>query len=190
MRSTALKVYVFKFRPSSHSDDFTLIAAYKDAKRAEKVKKALERLLRDMEENMDDYEADWSPDEAHVSLDGDRVWFEVYTAGYLDDVESVIRKVAKPESVEYYLNYQEITVRVRIPEGLTIESAMLVLDREEAEAIRWFRENCGEPRVEDCGGGYQLLEWFYSGDEIYYDDTLYVGFEFYVGDRDDWEVVE
>jgi len=188
MHSVSSKVYVFKFRPSSHSDDYTIIATYKDMKKAEKVKKALERLLKDMEENEDDYDVDWSPDEAYVSLDGNRVWFEVYTAGYLDDVESVIRKVAKPENIECYANYQEITVRVRIPEDLTIESAMLVLDKEEAEAIKWFRENCGEPEVKNCGDGTQILEWFYSGDEIYYDDTLYVGFEFHVGDRDNWEV--
>jgi len=188
MRRAAHKLYIFKFRPSSHSDDFTLIATYKDAEKAEKVKRALERLLKDMEENIDDYEVDWSPDNAHVSLDGNRVWFEVYTAGYLDDVESVIRKVAKPENIECYTNYQEITVRVRIPKGLTAESAMLVLDKEEAEAIRWFRENCGEPETMDCGDGTQILEWFYSGNEIYCNDTLYIGFEFYIGDRDNWEV--
>ena len=188
MRGVAHKVYVFKYRPSSHSDDFTLIATYKGAKRAEKVKRALERLLKDMEENIDDYDIDWSPDEASVSLDGNKVWFEVYTAGYLDDVESVIRKVAKPENIECYANYQEITVRVWIPKGLTIESAMLVLDKEEAEAIKWFIEKCEDPAIKECGDDMQILEWFYSGDEIYYDDTLYVGLEFYIGDRDNWEV--
>ena len=50
------------------------------------------------------------------------------------------------------------------------------ITKEEAEAIKWFREKCGEPKVIDCG------------DEIYYDDTLYVGFEFYAGNRDNWEV--
>ena len=188
MCMTARKVYVFKFRPSSHSDDFTLIATYKDEESARKVEDALKRLLKDMEENIDDYDTDWSPDEASVSLDGNKVWFEVYTAGYLDDVESVIRKVAKPENIECYANYQEITVRVRIPKGLTIESAMLVLDKEEAEAIKWFIEKCGKPAIKECGDNTQILEWFYSGDEIYYDDTLYVGFEFYIGDRDNWEV--
>jgi len=182
------KVYVFTFRPSSHSDDFTIIATYKDSKKAEKVKKALEKLLRDMDKNKDEYVVDWNPDEANVSLDGNKVWFEVYTAGYLDDIESVIRKVAKPNNIEYYKRYQEITVRVKIPKDLTIETAMLVLDREEAEAIRWLREKCGEPKVEDCGDGTQVLEWFYNGDEIYYDGTLYAGFEFYIGDRDNWDV--
>jgi len=182
------KVYVFRFRPSSHSEDFTVIATYKSVEKAEKVERALKDLLEDMEEHPDDYDIDWSPDEAYVSLEGNKVRFEVYTAGYLSDVESVIKKVAKPETIEWYRDYQEITVRVRVPKGLTVESAMLVLDREEAEAIKWFRENCGEPKVIDCGDGTQLLEWFYRGDGIYDDDTLYIGFQFYVGDRDNWEV--
>ena len=189
MCSSLSKFYVFKFRPSSHSDDYTLIATYKGTVRAEKAEKALKKLLKDMKDHSEDYDADWSPDEAHVSVSGKKVWFEVYTAGYLDDVESVLRKVAVPEEVECYSDYQELTVRVTVPKELTPESAMLVLEKEEAEAIKWFRENCGEPKVEDCGdGAHQTLEWFYSGDGISSDGTLYLGFEFYVGDRENWEV--
>lgn len=189
MDGAPLRVLVFKFRPSSHSDDYTLIATYKDGERAERVGKALRKLLKDMKDHLDSYDADWSPDEAYVSVSGNKVWFEVYTAGYLDDVESALRKVAVPEEVECYRDYQELTVRVKVPKGLMLESAMLVLDREEAEAIKWFKENCGEPKVEDCRDeAQQTLEWFYSGDGIYSDNTLYIGFEFYIGDRDNWEV--
>lgn len=100
-----------------------------------------------------------------------------------------MRKVAVPEDFECYQSYQEITVRVKVPKGLTSETAMLVLDGEEAEAIKWFKENCGSPKIIDCeDGANQVFEWFYKGDEIYYDGTLYVGFEFYVGDRENWEV--
>ena len=192
MRRADHKVYIFKFRPSSHSDDYTIIATYRDAGRAEKVRRALERLLKDMEKHPDDYNVDWSPDEARILLDGEKVWFEVYTAGYLEDVESVIRKVSKPENIECYRYYQELRVRVRVPKGLTAEVALLVLDKEEAEAIRWFRENCGEPKVIDCGDDTQILEWFYSGDGIYGEDedTLYIGFEFRIEDHGNWEVWE
>ena len=183
------KFYVFKFRPSSHSDDYTLIATYKSVVRAEKVEKTLKKLLKDMKDHSNDYDTDWSPDEAHVSVSRKKVWFEVYTAGYLDDVESVLRKTAVPEEVECYRDYQELTVRVTVPKDLTPESAMLILDKDEAEAIKWFKENCGEPKVVECGDGIrQTLEWFYSGEGIYSESTLYLGFEFYVGDRDNWEV--
>ena len=181
------KVYLFKFRPSSHSEDYTLIATYKDEKEAEKAGKALERLLEDMKEKEENYETDWNPDDAYVSVSGNKLWFEVYTAGYLDDVELVIRDAAKPENIELFTNYQELVIRVRVPKGLTVESAMLILSREEAEAVKWFTETCGEPKMVEEDDAV-VFEWFYRGEGIYYENTLYIGFEFYVGNRDNWEV--
>jgi len=186
--SVNAKFYVFKYRPSSHSDDYSIVATYKDFKKAAKVEKALEKLLEDIKKHENDYDTDWNPDEARVSQDGCKVWFEVYTAGYLEDVESVIYKVAVPQEVECYQNYQELTIRVNLPRGLTLESAMLVLEREEAEALKWFKNVCGEPKIIGVESGSQTIEWFYSGDEICSDGTLYIGFEFYVGDRENWEV--
>jgi hypothetical protein len=183
------KVYIFKYRPSSHSDDYTIITTYKNEKAAEKVKRTLFKMLDDMRKNEKDYDADWSPDDAHVSTDGNKVWFEVYTAGYTDDVESVLRKVAVPQEIECYRDYQELIVRVKVPKGLTPEVAMLVLDREEAEAIKWFKQSCGLPKVVDGGDReHQAFEWFYRGDNIYSDGILYIGFEFRVDDCENWKV--
>jgi hypothetical protein len=183
------KVYVFKYRPSSHSDDYTIIATYKSAKAAEKVKETLTKMLEDMKKNEKDYETDWAPDDAHISTEGSKVWFDAYTAGYMDDVESVLRKVAEPKEIECYRDYQELIVRVKVPKGLTPEAAMLVLDKEEAEAIKWFRENCGPPKVIDVGDGeHQTFEWFYKGDNIYSDGILYIGFEFRIDDCGNWKV--
>jgi hypothetical protein len=183
------KIYVLKLRPSSHSDDYTIIATYRDKRAARKVGDALERLLGDMKQHTDEYDTDWSPEEASVQVVGERVWFEVYTAGYMDDVESVLRKVAVPKEVECYRNHQELKVRVNVPIGLNMETAALILDKDEAQALKWFREVCGEPKVEDCGdGAHQILEWSYEGDEIYCDDTLYLGFEFSLEGRDNWTI--
>jgi hypothetical protein len=190
MHSPLHKIYIFKYRPSSHSDDYTLIVTYKSAKAAEKVKETLFKMLEDMQKGANKYDTDWAPDDAHVSTDGNKVWFEVYTAGYLDDVESVLRKVAVPkEEIECYRDYQELAVSVKVPKGLTPETAMLVLDRDEAEAIKWFKQSCGLPKTFECGDGeHQTFEWFYRGDNIYSDGILYIGFEFRVDDCENWKV--
>jgi len=182
-------VYVFKFRPSSHSDDYTVIATYKDRRAAEKVRDALERLLDYARNNEEALDIDWSPDEARVAADGNEVTFRVYTSGYLDDVESVMRTAGSPEDVECYANYQELVVKVRLPQGLTTEAAMLVLDREEADAIKWLNDNCGPPKVTKRGNEDEF-EWHYKGNGIYSenDDDLYVGFEFSLESRRNWEV--
>ena len=184
------EVCIFKFRPSSHSEDYTLIATYQAAEEAGKAKAALDKLLQDMEEHPESYDTDWSPEEAQVSTAGNQVTFVVYSAGYLDDVESVVNKAANPEKVECYTNYQELTVTVKVPKGLTPETAMLVLDKEEAEAIKWFKEKIGAPKIAEGEDGEQTYEWFYSGDEIYWDGCLSVGFEFRVDEKENWAVEE
>ena len=183
-----MKWHVFKFRPSSHSEDYTLIATYRDEETAEKVKNALFRMLEDMRRNPEGYDTDWGPDDARVSHRGNQVTFEVYTAGFLDDVEALLEKVAKPDSIECYQNYQEITICVEVPKGLSIDAAMLVMDKDEVEVVKWLRKLCGEPEVVDKGES-QIFKWFYAGDEIYCDGTLNLGgFEFPVDERRNWSV--
>jgi len=184
------KFFLFKFRPSSHSEDFTLIATYSSHEKAAVVEEALKRLLEDMEEYLDDYKTDWDPSDAKVFRDGNKVWFEVYTAGYLGDVESVMLK-GGAEKIDCYRYYQELAVRVKVPSGLTPEVAVLIGDKDEAEAVRWFMENCGKPKIVENGGDDELLEWFYEGDGIYddYENKLYLGgIEFDLNKHKNWEV--
>lgn len=181
---------IFKFRPSSHSEDYTLIATYPAVEDAGKAQAALDRLLKDMEEHPDTYDTDWSPEEAQISTAGNQVTFAVYSAGYVDDVESVLNKAANPEKVECYTNYQELTITVKVPKGLTPETAMLVLEKEEAEAIKWLTTAIGPPKIAESEDGEQTYEWFYSGDEIYWDGCLSVGFEFRVDEKENWTVEE
>lgn len=182
-----MKWRLFKFRPSSHSDDYLIIATYKDEKAAQRVEQALRRMLEDMEKNPNSYDVDWGPDDAEVSTSGESVYFQVYTAGYLECVEALLRKVAKPLEVECYQNYQELVIRVRVPKGLPPEVAILVLEGDEAEAVKWLIKNCGSPKIAD-DGNHRVFEWFYRGDEIYYDGVLQIGFEFQVDGRENWEV--
>lgn len=77
-----MRFHIFRFRPSSHSEDFTLVAKYPNPELAEKAKKMLWKLLEDMKENPDGYHADWNPDDAWVeSWDPQTVAFGVYTSG-------------------------------------------------------------------------------------------------------------
>lgn len=182
---------VFKFRPSSHSEDYTVIAKYQTDEDAAKAQKAVEELLKKMETEPEKYDADWSPDETQISTAGNQVSFEVYSAGYLDDVEAALQGVATPETLNSYSNYQEVTISVKIPKGLTPQTAMLVLDQEEAKAIKWLKENIGEPKIIDDENGEQAYEWFYAGDQIYCDDDyLSLDFDFVVSERENWIVEE
>ncbi|MEM2045434.1 MAG: hypothetical protein QXO20_04560 [Candidatus Bathyarchaeia archaeon] len=184
-----MKWRVFKFRPSSHSDDYLIIATYRDGKAAEKAKQALQRLLEDMRKNPGIYDTDWRPDDAKISTIGEKVFFQVYTAGYVDCVESIMKKVSKPVELERYQNYQELTIRVKAPRNLTPEAAVLILGGDEAEVIKWLIKNCGPPEITDVGD-QRIFTWIYRGDEIYYDRALHVGFVFQVDGRANWEVEE
>ena len=183
-------VYMFKFRPSSHSEDYTIIATYKTSEDAGKAQAALDKLFKDMEEHAENYDTDWSPEEAQFSTAGNQVTFEVYSAGSVDDVESTLNEAANVEKVECYTNYQEITVTVKVPKGLTPQTAMLVLDKEESEAIKWFTRVVGTPKITEGEDGEQTYEWFYSGDEIYWDGRLAIGFEFNVDEKENWSIEE
>ncbi len=182
--------YAFKFRPSSHSEDYTIIATYQTDEDATKAQKAVEKLLKDMAKQPENYDTDWSPDEAQVSTCGNQVTFEVYSAGSLDDVEAALQEAADPETLNCYSSYQEVTISVKIPKGLTPQTAMLVLDKDEAEAIKWLTEHIGDPKIIAGENGEQTYEWFYAGDEIYSDDCLSMGFEFIVSERENWVVEE
>jgi len=167
-----MRFHVFKFRPSSHSEDYTLIATYANEEDAMSVAKKLFEMLEDMERNIDSYDTDWSPDDAHVSIDGRRVIFNVYTAGYLSDVRALLEKVAEPQSLECYENYQSLTISMVVPKDLSVEAAMVVCQNEEAEAIRWLVKNCGQPKIVD-EKNMRIFRWDYCGDEIYdYDEGI------------------
>lgn len=183
--------YVFKFRPSGHSDDYSLFATFQSEKDAIKAQKAVERLLEDMTKNPDKYRTDWSPDEVELSVGGDMVTLRLNTAGYLEEVEAALSQDAKPQKLECHANYQEISVSVRVPKDLTLQTAILVLGQDEARAIHWFMEHVGSPEVaETTTVGEQVFTWVYAGDEIYSDGCLYLGFDFMVGQKDNWTVEE
>ena len=183
-----VRIFLFRFRPSSHSDEWTIVATYPDKRKAEKAYKKLERLLEDMEKNESEYETDWRANDANCWLNGKEVFFTVYTAGYLDDIYSVLEKF-NPQKIEEYRDYQELTIKVRIPKGSTIESLALI-DEEEAKALKWLTEKCGKPKVEEDGDD-QLHTFNYKGEGIYFDPELHLGpYLINLEEKRNWEVWE
>ena len=161
-----VKVFVFKFRPSSHSDEYTIIAKYQTVEEAKKVREAVEKVINDF----DSLDVDWTSDDAYTYCRDKEVVVTVYTAGDLDPLINSIKTI-KPSSVEYYTEYQELLIRVEVPEGATLAEAMLLFDTSEAAVARFLTENCGEPEGVKVGDKY-FLQWSYAGDGIYDGDHV------------------
>ncbi|OYT46499.1 hypothetical protein B6U84_00215 [Candidatus Bathyarchaeota archaeon ex4484_40] len=184
-----MKVFLFRFRPSSHSTDYTLVAEYYDELSAKKAYESLKKFLDEFKFSFEAY-VDWIPEEAHCSRRGRRVYFGVYTNNMdsLEPIEDLLSIAAKEYDV--YKNYQELTITVEVPVGLTFEAATLVLDREEAEVLRALRDECEEVKVE-VDGDVQRFVFHYKGDGIYslFADELHIhGLSLSLRDKPNWRV--
>jgi len=183
-----LKVFLFKFRPSSHSSDYTIVARFRNYREADEAYLKLERLIEGMdEEDADAYDIDWDPEDAFYTLRDKTVYFTVYSNGRLGPVEDVL---SKAEDYNIYTNYQELAVIVEVPKELSFESAMLVLPREEAEMLKALREHCEKVEVEEEGDS-KFFIFEYKGDEIYdelYDELFLEGVSLNLSDRPNWTV--
>jgi len=184
-----LHLLIFKFRLSSHSEDYTISAAYKTKREALNAYKKLERLLKDMKKHPSRYNVDWNPDDISFGLNRKTVVFGVYSNGDIRDIEDIL---SDAEEYEVHTNYQEVTVKVKVPKGSSFEAVLLILDREEAEALKDLKEVSQEVKVEeDAENRYFIFE--YRGDGIFDDcqNLLLVGkVAFDLSQRDNWEVCE
>jgi len=182
-----LKIFLFKFRPSSHSSDFTIVAKFGAEEEAEEAYRELERLIEEMDEEDTEVYIDWIPEEASLKVDGKTVYFSVYSNGRLGPVEEVL---SEAEDYNVYKNYQDLSITVEVPMGLNFESAMLVLPREEAEMLKMLKEYCEETRIE-MKGDRQFFIFKYRGDGIYdeFDDELFLErVSLKLSDRPNWTV--
>ncbi|MCW4008536.1 MAG: hypothetical protein NWF09_07620 [Candidatus Bathyarchaeota archaeon] len=155
----------FKLRPSSHSDDYTIIAKYKNKKEAIKVKEALKKLLRDMEENDEKYDIDWCVYDALMQVKDCNVIFTINTCGCLDDVEAVM-KAANPSSLNIYTDYQHIIISVYAPKHVTLSALPLILSLSEAKIIGLLAKICGNPKIRETKNR-TVFSWEYMGNAIY-----------------------
>ena len=185
-----MKVFSFRFRPSSHSTDYTIVAEYDNELSAKRAYESLKKFLDEFKFSFEAYSVDWIPEEARHSRRGKRVYFKAYTNNvkYLEPIEDLISIAAKEYDV--YKNYQELTITVEVPVGLTFEAATLVLDREEAEVLRALKDECEEVKVE-VDGDVQRFVFHYRGDGIYsqFMDELHIhGLSLSLRDKPNWRV--
>jgi len=114
------------------------------------------------------------------------VYFTVYSNGRLGPVEDIL---SEAEDYNVYTNYQELAVIVEVPKGLSFESAMLVLPREEAEMLKALKKHCEKVEVEEGDRWFFIFK--YKGDGIYdefYDEFFLEGISLNLSERPNWRV--
>ena len=129
-----------------------------------------------MEKHEEDYNSDWTANEARVRTSGRTVVFNTYTAGYLSHVEYTLKKLKPVKPLKIYRDYQEIRITLVVSKGVTMKTMPLVMDPEDASAVRWLIDQCGPPKRAKQGDK-EVLEWFYRGNRIFSDveATLWAG---------------
>ena len=153
-----------QFRPSSHSEDYTLVATYTNKAKAMKAYKALKRFLRRAEDDEGVKERDWSLDEAKVYLHNRKVLFSVYTSGCLDQIRAVLN-THHPIDLKEYKDYQEVEIRVKLPPGVTADIANLFLPKDQAVAFGKLKQLCSTKIRRNKRSTVFIFR--YAGEEIY-----------------------
>ena len=179
-----------RFRPSGHSDDWTIIGEYPTEADAAKSEADMEQFLARVKNR--EVAVDWNADEATLKRCGKRVELTVYTCGYVDAVESVME--SRPYTRVYsFVDYQVVHLEVKIPKGAArnddLSVLSLILDQKEMRVIRCIVALCGKPVV-TARRGYDVLRWRYEGDEIFSraENALHVNGEFRLDGRENWTV--
>ena len=128
MQQTTL---IIKFRPSSHSEDGTIVATFE---KREVAKKALEKLDQVLQC------ASCSVFKKKVKVKcGDCEY------GTLDRATHILVRFGA-KSVEEVGSYQELTITVTLPPKVTIETSPLVLDKNTASIIKELVAICPRPK--------------------------------------------
>ena len=178
-------------RPSSHSEDYTLVAEYASEEAAAKTVKALKR-VRNMA-TKDEIDVDWNGEDAQITRKGKTVKFIVNTGGSINEAKAAMH-IQTPKGFGAYTNYQELTITVKVPKGIArnVGIVPLVMNPEEANAILCLISSCGEPEVTRCGKKHEILTWNYRGERIYNvdEDVLHVADGIDLFERKNWTVVE
>jgi len=166
-----------------------LIAYYKTDKKADKAGQIIQKLIADMKQLDHDYDMDWEPDDANVSVDGDKVVFEVYTAGYLEDVYVTLAKMGATK-IEAFQDYQEVTIQLVVPLKASMEALPLLLKNDDVALMKWLTETCGQPKIIN-EENQTKIEWFYRGDFIYNEEEniLYGNVELDLEKNPMWKIV-
>jgi hypothetical protein len=147
---------VLKFRPSSHSEDGTVVAEFPDRKAATK---------------------------AVAKFGGSRfgnkmgVTFDNGEYGTMDEAADKL-EIAGALGVKQYYSYQELTVTITVPTGSTLGSLAVVIGAELATILKELTRLCKEPTT-TVKGNTKTLIFKYAGESIFSKGSNY----FYFGWR-------
>ena len=152
-------------RPSGHSNTYTIVGTFESSKKAERAGNVLREALQN-ESMWKDISIDWDPsNDASVQVEENDVRFSVYTAGYLEEVYTIIKN-QKPKETREYKDAQELEIKFEFdsPEVELDEIKVLLLLKH--PGLKELIEQ-SEARVEHTGEGKTLCNFEYFGDWIY-----------------------
>jgi hypothetical protein len=138
-------------RPSSHSESYTIVATFETNKRTAKVAK--NRRFR----------------HESCATDGKRLFLFLGNV-YSDEVDNMtcdLERYYHPKKVEVYSEYQEIKIKITLPKGATVDTAPLLLTKDQMGIIINLIKLGKKPLKKDVN---KKTEWTfrYAGEKIYY----------------------
>jgi hypothetical protein len=190
-----MNIHYVRFRPGSHSSDLTVVFTYSTSKAAREGARKLRwinKAILSASEKLPENSVDWHG-QFVIRRKRKEVLFHAFTDGELNIIKRSIQSAAQPLKVEDCYNYQELTIAVTLPQEASarIESDALamIIDPDEARAIRWLNQHCGAPRVTGQGSNRKLT-WQYSGEHIFSADRrrLFLDQLFQVDTRPNWKI--
>jgi hypothetical protein len=149
------------FRPSSHSDNYTVVADFQNEKAAKKV-----------------------ATELHDKSVKNQVISRV-TGVYLVEAEEIEEDLKKAGAIKTQIltSYQKLLIRISAPEGAREELLPLFLSHATIEVLRTLRKLCKKP-VEEKKDGKTCLVFRYVGERIFYRDERSKRTIFFFGSQD------
>ena len=191
METVNTRQVILSFRPSSHSDNYTIVGKFETSKQADKACEKIQELIEETDKRGNKLNVDWGSGDASVSSEKNEVEFTVYTAGYIEPIEAVLEDEGA-KRVECFVNLQCLTITVVLPPQVNANLVALLLGHDDAHAIDYLNNHC--EKVEEIPrGGVNILIWHYRGDEIYNEDEdiLYLGdVEIHLKEKKQWSAEE
>lgn len=117
------------FRPSSHSEDGTIIATFKTQEQAKAaVRKVKHFGARRLNRRV-----------AVTCLNGEY--------GTIEKSKKILTKLHPVHLKESDDCYQELAIEATFPKGATLETAQLMLNQEDLKILRGLIQECGQPEI-------------------------------------------
>ena len=150
-------------RPSGHSSYYSIVARFESEEETKKVASK----LRDALGNKSLWEeCDWEPNDATLTTDGRNLSFSVYTAGYLEAVDEIIR-ASSPQKIEEYEDMQELEVTFSFDSpNVTLDDIKLLLLIKHPDLEYLFSHSEGRVECEESRGMTKGI-LHYVGDYAY-----------------------